>query len=291
MLSLIVLIVVASLLVVSYLLNIWFVYYVCCKRKRKRKRHLTAVQQRALSRKKRSLEGLENLALDSEGCADSSTVVQRESPAVLQRNCIHSARSEIVRSEDVQTGIAASQQEQPQQHVYQRLESCILDPTSQEYLEMLESLPQGSTNQQPALCANGKSSKAAGYQSVAPQASDSKEGEESQYEKLLLRNRFPDEAQSSSAEQDANAEIPDYVEIIGDGSLAGNTMVTTASPAATVKVKNPYETLKPTPGPSRHVQGDSAYSALAQDPQQSVRAQSQEDADYLEPLPQYDHRG
>ncbi|KAL9971403.1 hypothetical protein ACROYT_G023923 [Oculina patagonica] len=268
-LQLIVFIVVACLLALSYLVNIWFIYYACCKQRRRRKRHLTAVQQRAITRKKLSQEGLENLALDCEGCADLSTTDKRESPVPV-RNGIHSTHSGGVSSEDGPTGEAADQQEQ-QQHVYQRLESCILDPSSQEYLEILESLPETSTNQQTEMCTGGKSS-------------------DNQYEKLILRNMPSDTEQASSTEQGlsqtgntAAEEIPDYVEIIGEDSLAGNAMAT--SSAATVNVKKRYETLKLAPGPSHGVQGDSASSVVTKD-QQSVQAENQEEEDYVELLPE-----
>lgn len=83
-LQMIVFIVVACLLALSYVLNIWFIYYVCCKQRRRRKRHLTAVQQRAITRRKGSQEGLDNVALDSEGCVDMSTNVKRESPKLRE---------------------------------------------------------------------------------------------------------------------------------------------------------------------------------------------------------------
>lgn len=293
-LQMIVFIVVACLLALSCVLNIWFIYYVCCKQRRRRKRHLTAVQQRAITRRKGSQEGLDNVALDSEGCVDMSTNVKRESPK-LQRNGVHPIHSEPVCREDGSTGIAAYQQEQQQQqHVYQRLESCLLDPSSREYLEILESLPERPANQQPRTHPSEQLARVTGYQSLSPQASESKQdsrkGNENRYERLLLRNMSSEKAQASSAEQDLEGngttsvdQIPDYVEIIGDNSLAGNTMATPTSPAATVNVKNPYETLKPAPGPSHRVQGNSSGSALAKD-QQSFRAENEaEEEDYVEP--------
>lgn len=291
-------IVLASLLVFSYLVNIWFIYYVCCKQRRRRKRHLTAVQQKAITRKKLS-QGLENLALDCEECADFSTSVKRESP-VLQRTDTNQAHSERESSEDGPTGVAAGQQEQ-QQHVYQRLQSCVLDPSSREYLEILEPLTQTSANQQPEMCTSGKSDRVSGYQSLSPQASeikkDSKKGNENRYEKLLLRNMSSDKEQNSSTDQDLTQneitnfadEIPDYVEITGDDSLAGNAMMTSASPVATVNV-NPYETLKLAPGSWHGVQGDNSNSSRGED-QQSVRAENQEEEDYVELLPDENEAG
>lgn len=266
----------ACLLGVSYLVNIWFIYYVCCKQRRRRKRHLTAVQQRAITRKKLSQEGLENLALDCEGCTDLLTTDKRESP-VLLRHGIHSTHSDRVSREDGPTGVAADQQEQ-QQHVYQRLESCVLDPSSREYLEILESLPERTTNQQSEMCTSGKSARVA--------------GKENQYEKLLLRSMSSDKEQASSTEQDLSQnaitsadDIPDYVEVIGDDTLAGNAMTTSASSAATGNVKNPYEKLKLAPDPSNRLQGDSACSVVTED-QQPVRAENQEEEYYVELLPE-----
>ena len=288
-------IVLASLLVISYLVNIWFIYYVCCKQRRRQKRHLTAVQQKAITRKKLS-EGLENLALDCEECGDLSTPVKRENP-VLQRPDTNQAHSKRVSREDGPTGVAADQQEQ-QQHVYQRLQSCVLDPTSGEYLEILEPPTQTSANQQPEMCTSGKSDRVSGYQSLSPQASeskkDSRKGNENRYEKLLLRNMSSDKEQASSPDQDLSQnditsadEIPDYVEIIGDDKLAGDAMTTPTPPVATVNVKHPYETLKLSPGSSHGVQEDNSNSSLGQD-QQSVQAENQEKEDYVELLPDED---
>lgn len=293
-------IVVACLLAISYVLNIWFIYYVCCKKRRRKKRHLTAVQQRAITRKTGSQEGLDNLAIDREGCLDLSaaTVKERkkqESPK-LQRNGVHPTHGEPALSrEDGPASIAAYQQEQ-QQHVYQRLESCLLDPSSREYLEILESLPERPAYQQPEVTASEELPRVTGYQSISPQASENKQvnrkGNENRYEQLLLRNMSSEKAQASSVEQDSEEygnttvnQLPDYVEIIGDDNiLAGNTMATPTSPA--VNVKNPYETLKPAPGPSHRAQGNNSCSALAKD-QQSFRAENEaHEEDYVELLPE-----
>ena len=292
----IVFIVVACLLVLSYVLNIWFIYYACCKQRRRRKRHLTAVQQKAITRRKGSQEGLDNVAIDSEGCVDlSATTVKQESPK-LQRNGVRPTHSEGVNREDGPTGIAAYQQEQ-QQHVYQRLESCLLDPSSREYLEILESLPERPANQQPEMHASENLARVTGFQSISPQASESKQvsrqGNENRYEQLLLRNMSSEKAQASSAEQDLEEygdtsvdRIPDYVEIIGDNSLAGNTMATPTSPQANVNVKNPYETLKPAPGLSHRVQGNNSCSVIGND-QRSYRTEDEtEEEAYVELLPE-----
>ena len=303
----IVFIVVACLLAISYMLNIWFIYYACCKQRRRKKRHLTAVQQRAITRRKGSQEGLDNEAIDIEGYVDLSatTVKQRkkqESPK-LQRNGVHPSHSEpAVSREDGPTTTAAYQQEQ-QQHVYQRLESCLLETSSREYLEILESLPEHPANQQPEKHASEELPRVTGYQSISPQASEnkqvSKKGNENRYEQLLLRNMSSEKAQASSANKDVEEygntrvdQIPDYVEIIADdNSLAGDTMATPTSPAATANVKNPYETLKPAPGPSHHVQGNSSCSALAKD-QQSSRAESEDEEEaYVELLPENEADG
>ena len=98
-------------------------------------------------------------------------------------------------------------------------------------------------------------------------------------------------AQASSVEQDLEEngntnvdQIPDYVEIIADNSLAGNTMATPTSQAATGNANNPYETLKPASGPSHRAQGNGSSSTRAKD-QQSFRAESEaEEEDYAEPL-------
>ena len=293
-------IVVACLLAISYALNIWFIYYVCCKQRRRKKRHLTAVQQRAITRRKGSQDGLDNVAIDSEGCVDLSAATVRErkkqeSPK-LQRNGFHPTHSEIVSTEDGPRGVAVYQQEQ-QQHVYQRLDSCLLDPSSREYLEILESVPERPTNQQPEMYTSENLPTVTGYQSISPQASENKQvsgkGNENRYEQLLLRNMSSEKAQASSAEQNreecGNAtveQLPDYVEIIGDDNiLTGSTMgATPMSPAVTAKIKNPYETLKPAPSPSHRVQGNDSRSTLAKD-QQSFRAENEaHEEDYLELL-------
>ena len=274
------------LLAMSCLLNMWFIC-VCGKRKRKRKPHMTAVLQTTFLRRTGSQEGLDNLALDSERNTELSPNIRQNSPVILQ-NGIVSAPSEGDSTEDASIGGATDQRGQ-QQHVYQRLQSCVLDPASQEYLEILEPGPQTPPNQHAERQAVGKSTRAAGYQSLKPQGlennKDHRKGEVDRYENLQLPNTFPDEAQSSFVDQGvsnngkASEDIPDYVDIIDDGSLAGNAMVTAASSETTDK--NLYETLKPIPGSSHHVQGDSASSALAED-QHSVREESQEEGNYLE---------
>ena len=298
----IVFIVMACLLAISYVLNIWFIYYVCCKQRRRRKRRLTAVQQRAITRRKGSQEGLDNVAIDSEGCVDFSTTTvkerkKQESPKP-QRNGVHTAHSgPAVSREDGPTSISAYKQEQ-QQHVYQRLESCLLDPSSREYLEILESLPEPPANQQPEMRASTELPRVTGYQSISTQALQneqvSRKGNENRYEQLLLRNMLSEKVQASSAGQDLEDygnttvdQLPDYVEIIGDdNSLAGNTRATPTSPAAAANVKNPYETLKPAPGPSHRIQGNSSCSALAKD-QQSFRAENEvEEEDYVDLSPE-----
>ena len=283
------------------MLNIWFIYYVCCKQRRRKKRHLTAVQQRAITCRKGSQEGLDNEAIDSEECVNLSTTTvkqrkKQESPK-LQRNGVHPSHSEpAVSREDGPTSTAAYQQEQ-QQHVYQRLESCLLDSSSLEYLEILESLPERPANQQPEKHASEKLPRVTGYQSISPQASEnepvSRKGNENRYEQLLLRNMLSEKAHASSANEDVEErgntdaeQIPDYVEIIGDdNSLAGNTIATPTSPAATANIKNPYETSKPAPGPSHHVQGNSSCSALAKDQQSSRVENEAEEEGYVELLP------
>ena len=265
------------------------------------------MQQRALPRRKGSQEGLDNEAIDSEGCVDLSTTTanerkKQESPN-LQRNGVHPTHSEpAVSREDGPTSTAAYQQEQ-QQHVYQRLESCSLDPSSREYLEILESLPERAANQKPEMYASEKLPRVTGYQSISPQASENKyvsrKGNENRYEQLLLRNMSSEKAHAPSANKDVEEygdtgvdQIPDYVEIIGDDdSLVENTMATLTSSAATTNVKNPYETLKPAPGSSHHVQENNSCSALVKDQQSSREETEAEEEDYVELLPENEAGG
>lgn len=263
----------------------------CFKQRRRRKRHLTAVQQRAITRRKGSQEGLDNVAIDIEASVDSSsaTTAKQESPK-RQRNGVQPTRS--ASREDGPTGIAAYQQEQQQQHVYQRLDSCLLDPSSREYLEILESFPERPAHQQPEMHASENLTRVTGNQSISTQASESRtqvdrKGNGNRYEQLLLRNMSSEKAQASLTEHDGNTsldQIPEYVEIIGDNSLAGKTMATPTSPSAAVNVKNPYETLKPVPGPSHH-----SCSTFAKN-QQSFPAEVEEE-DYVELLPENEADG
>lgn len=253
---------------------------------------MTAVQQKELSRKKIS-QGLENFALDNEEGKNLSTPVSQENQ-VVRPNGIHPPRwSARVCGEDAPTSNAASHEEQ-QQHVYQRLESCVFDPPSQDYLEILESLDRGPTNQQPAVRASVKSPKPSSYQPLSQQlqeetqsnhtGNDEKEG--NLYEKLLLRNQAPDETQASSAKKDSRengntnerTSIPEYVEIISDEVFARITMATPTSAAQRVDSNNAYEALKPSPDPAR--QKEDKESACVAESKQTVRA---EDADYVEP--------
>lgn len=265
----------------------------CFKQRRRRKRHLTAVQQKGITRRKGSQEGLDNVAIDNEASVDSSsaTTAKQESPK-RQRNGVQPTRTERASREDGPTGIGAYQQEQQQQHVYQRLDSCLLDPSSREYLEILESIPERPAHQHPEMHASENLARVTGNQSISTQASESskqvdRKGNENRYEQLLLRNMSSEKAQASLTEQDGNTsldQIPEYVEIIGDNSLAGSTMATPTSPAAAANVKNPYETLKPAPCPLHH-----SCSTFAKN-QQSFPTKAEEE-DYVELLPENEAGG
>ena len=261
---------------------------------------MTTVQQKALTRTEtNSQKGLENLALDSERGENLSTSVDK----VLGQGVIYRSRSGRVLSEDTPVSNAAGQQVEDQ-HVYQRLQSCVFDPPSQDYLEILESVGHRQINQQSEMRVSVTSQKKPSCESLPPHLqaaieskNDSKSAQKENhfYEKLLLRNGLPDEAQASSAEHDpretcnstARTSIPDYVEIISDGVFAANTKklqsTTPTSQETSAIVDNAYETPVI---PALHEVEDSKGSACAvhKENHESMRGENAEDADYIELL-------
>ena len=189
-------IVLGFLLGVSCVVNVCLIYYVCCKRKRKKKRHLTAVQQSTLSRRTGSQAGLDNLGIQSDICTKPSTNI-RQNNLLIQKNGIKPADlSEDENSKQLSREAAADQWEM-EQHVYQRLQSCVLDPMSEEYIEILEHGPQKSPNQHAERKEIVNSVRAASYQSLKPKglehSKDDRNGKVNRYEHLQLRDRLPEE--------------------------------------------------------------------------------------------------
>lgn len=284
-------IILGFLLGVSCLVNVCLIYYVCCKRKRKKKRHLTAVQQSTLSRRTGSQAGLDNLGIQSDICTEPSTNI-RQNNLLIQKNGIKPADpSEDENSKQLSREAAADQWEM-EQHVYQRLQSCVLDPMSEEYIEILEHGPQKSPNQHAERKEIVKSVRAASYQSLKPKglerSKDDGNGKVNRYEHLQLRDRLPEEVQPSLVEQgpstneNANEDIPDYVDIVDDSRLVTNAKAPPTSSGTTIS--NLYETLKPAQGsPSHQVDAAGPCSTPAAD-QNSVQVASQEEDNYMELL-------
>lgn len=284
-------IVLGFLLGVSCLVNVCLIYYVCCKRKRKKKRHLTAVQQSTLSRRTGSQAELDNLGIQSDICTEPSTNI-RQNNLLIQKNGIKPADlSEDENSKQLSREAAADQWEM-EQHVYQRLQSCVLDPMSEEYIEILEHGPQKSPNQHAERKEIVNSVRAASYQSLKPKglehSKDDGNGKVNRYEHLQLRDRLPEEVQPSLVEQgpstneNANEDIPDYVDIVDDSRLVTNAKAPPTSSGTTIS--NLYETLKPVQSsPSHQVDAAGPCSTPAAD-QNSVQVASQEEDNYMELL-------
>jgi len=72
--STVVIIVLACGMALSYVLNVWITYYICCKAKRSKKRHLPAVQQEGIE----SQGEMENPALEYDGDEQQSKLVSQE---------------------------------------------------------------------------------------------------------------------------------------------------------------------------------------------------------------------
>lgn len=226
----------ASGLALSYVIVICFTYYVCCRARRRKKRRLTAVQQRALSRRTVSQNNLENLAL--EGDDNRSTPVSRENQ-VFRHNGEHSTPSQGVRGERAPINQSAFQREE-EHPVYHRLESCLFDPPPQSYQEVLRSLGHSSpsTSEQSVLQAGEKSPKPSRYQSLSPQLQAPVKRNSGKpdvpggnlYQKLLLKNEVQEKSQTSSSSGKNNAKenghnvsrtsAHDYVEIISEETIA-----------------------------------------------------------------------
>ena len=249
------------------------------------------MQQSTLSRRTGSQAGLDNLGIQSDICTEPSTNI-RQNNLLIQKNGIKPADpSEDENSKQLSREAAADQWEM-EQHVYQRLQSCVLDPMSEEYIEILEHGPQKSPNQHAERKEIVKSVRAASYQSLKPKrlehSKDDGNGKVNRYEHLQLRDRLPEEVQPSLVEQgpstneNANEDIPDYVDIVDDSRLVTNAKAPPTSSGTTIS--NLYETLKPAQGsPSHQVDAAGPCSTPAAD-QNSVQVASQEEDNYMELL-------
>ena len=294
----IVIIILGCLAVPSFLLNIWFTYYICCRVKRRRTSQLTTIEHRTLRRKHTCQNGVENFALDidrAESCLPSAI------PEVVTLDGVHRGWSGKKREEDAQsTDATCPQEEEP--HVYQRVESCLLDPPSPNYMKILESVGDGQTTQYPSE----RSPKKSNYQFLSPRlqeatknaATDIKGYQEEThlYQTLLLRNGCPDVTQVSPNRQDPRGaessilrtSIPDYVEIISDEEFEANTKrdqtSTQTSQGTTAAVDSTYETLEPPPVSVRNEEGTETASTVFQEIDQSVKREDRSEADHIELL-------
>ena len=287
-----------SLAVVSFLLNVWFTYYICCRVKRRRTGQLTTIEHGTLNRKHTGQNGSENFALDIdtvESCLPSAI------PEVVTLDGVLRGWSGKKSKEDVQSSDVACQQEE-EPHVYQRVESCMLDLPSSNYLKILESVRDGQTNQHPVE----RSPKKSNYQFLSPSlqeatknaATDIKGDQEEKhlYQTLLLRNGCPDVTQVSPDRKHPNGagssnlreSIPDYVEIITDEEFEANTKrdqtSTQTSQETTAAVDGAYEALKPPPVPVRKEEGTETASTVFREIDQSVKSEDTDEADYIELL-------
>lgn len=293
----IVIIFLGCLAVVSFLLNVWFTYYICCRVKRRRTGQLTTIEHGTLNRKHTGQNGLENFALDIdtvESCLPSAI------PEVVTLDGVLRGWSGKKRKEDAQSSdIACQQEEEP--HVYQRVESCMLDPPSSDYLKILESVGDGQ-NQHPIE----RSPKKSNYQFLSPRLQEATKNaateikgdqeEKHLYQTLLLRNGCPDVTQVSPDRKHPNGagssnlreSIPDYVEIISDEEFEANTKrdqtSTQMSQETAAAVDSAYETLKPPPVSVRKEEGTEAASTVFQEIDQSVKREDTDEADYIELL-------
>lgn len=294
----IVIIFLGCLAVVSFLLNVWLTYYICCRVKRRRTGQLTTIEQGTLSRKHTGQNGLENFALDIdtvESCLPSAI------PEVVTLDGVLRGWSGKKRKEDAQSSdIACQQEEEP--HVYQRVESCMLDPPSSDYLKILESVGDGQINQHPIEISPKKSN----YQFLSPRLQEATKNaateikgdqeEKHLYQTLLLRNGCPDVTQVSPDRKHPNGagssnlreSIPDYVEIISDEEFEANTKrdqtSTQMSQETAAAVDSAFETLKPPPVSVRKEEGTEAASTVFQEIDQSVKREDTDEADYIELL-------
>ena len=284
------------LAVPSFLLNIWFTYYICCRVKRRRTSQLTTIEHRTLSRKHTYQNGLENFALDidrAESCLPSAIPEVVTLDGVL-RGCSGKKSKEDSQSSDA----ACPQEEEP--HVYQRVESCLLDAPSPNYLTILESVGDGQTNQYPSE----RSPKKSNYQFLSPRLQEATKNaatdiigyqeEKHLYQTLLLRNGCPDVTQVSPDRQDPRGagssilrpSIPDYIEIISDEEFEANTKrdqtSTQTSQGTTASVDSTYETLEPPPVPVRKEEGTKTAFTVFLEINQSVKREDRIEADPIE---------
>ncbi|XP_022789608.1 uncharacterized protein LOC111329238 [Stylophora pistillata] len=290
-LPMIIMIVLGSFLGLSCLVNICLIYYVCCKRKRKKKRHLTAVKQSTLSRRTGSQARLDNLGIDNEICTELSTSITQNN-LIIQKNGNSPADPSTGKSTKEISEEATANQGGMEQHVYQRLQSCVIDPVSEEYRDIFAHGLEKPLSQQAERKEIGKSVRAVGYQSIKPKgvehSKDDGNGKVNRYEHLQLQDRLPHEVRPSQVEQgsDPNGneseDNADYVDVVDDGRLATNAKAIPTSSGT--KGTNLYETLRSVPGsPSHQVNAAGPCSTSAAD-QHSVQVENQEEDDYMELL-------
>lgn len=92
--STVVIIVLACGMALSYVVNVWLTYYICCKAKRSKKRHLPAVQQERIE----SQGEMKNLGLEHDGDEQQSKLVSQAKPVSQEKMISDTAECRNVRA-------------------------------------------------------------------------------------------------------------------------------------------------------------------------------------------------
>lgn len=78
----------------SYVVNVWLTYYICCKAKRSKKRHLPAVQQKRIE----SQGEMKNPGLEHDGDEQQSKLVSQAKPVSQEKMISDTAECRNVRA-------------------------------------------------------------------------------------------------------------------------------------------------------------------------------------------------
>ncbi|XP_068679351.1 uncharacterized protein [Montipora foliosa] len=270
----------------SYILNIWLTYYICCKTKRRRKRHLTLVQQnKALARRTASQGRLENLAFEHDLDENNSQPGNQEDPGQKGIDDIPPKKaSQVQHAPNSDNAGWQEEEEEEEPHVYQRIDSCLSNPPITNCSLISETDGHRPTVKQPITQTPPKST----YQPLSPQlrakTKNDKKGDNQQninlYQQLQLKN---EESQSSSAMDDNGNSFPDYIEIISDEDFANITKKTTTPLFETEVTKTtPNESFKPAPGSKTQLKHN--QRALATVVEHHQAPEENDEPDYLEPV-------
>ena len=287
--STVVIIVLACGMALSYALNVWLTYYICCNAKRRKKRHLTAVQQKGTE----SQGEMDNPALEHDGDEKPSKLVSQAKPVSQEKNDFRHSEVQECQGEHAPRNNTTNRQEK-HPHVYQMVEPGLFTAPMTNYHEMVNFPGHSPTNLQHKTKASLTTKTKSAYHSLIAVSDTSFSLVGCHFSRdysllsLVTVEKEADKSQSTSAKDEnveriAGAAIPDYIEIISDEDFT--KIRKAASPSQTLLGKNnPYEPLKPSPGSRIQQACKEKPLADASKDQQANQSGDDDEDDYWEPL-------